>query len=319
MLRPTATKTFHLQCVTRIAAGIQQLEQRPFDVVLLDLNLPDSSGLDSFLRLYAHQSDVPIIVLTGIHEEQVRADTLRRGAQDFLIKGEINEDTLIRSIEYAIERNRRQQAERVILQTQLEERRRLARELHDGVIQSLSAMRLRLQMLDDERSRAGDPETAGTIRELANEALAAIQDVRLLACDLHPSVLDKHDLAKTLELFGKQLELQYGLAIEITNHCTRSFGDQIKHHLYRIVQECMRNAAKHARATRLRVVIREQDFLKTVEVQDDGIGFDEANISSSKNGLGLISMRERARLLGGSVHFQSKPGTGTTVRIEIPF
>ena len=85
---------------------------------------------------------------------------------------------LIRSIRYAIERNRRQQAERIVLRTQLEERRRLARELHDGVIQSLSAMRLRLQMLDDELSRTGDHQTASPMRELAEEALTAIQDVR---------------------------------------------------------------------------------------------------------------------------------------------
>ena len=319
MLRPTATKTFHLQCVDRIAAGLQQLEQRPFDVVLLDLTLPDSTGLDSFLRLYARHSEVPIVVLSGIDEEQIVADALQKGAQDFLTKNHLNEDTLIRSIEYAIERNRRQQAERVVLRAHLEERRRLARELHDGLIQSLSAMRLRLQMLDDERSRDDDPETAGTVRELANEALTAIQDVRLLANDLHPSVLDKRNLAEAIELFGKQLEMQHGLAFEITNHCTRSLADQIKHHLYRIVQECMRNAAKHAGATRLRVVIREQEHLIAVEVYDDGIGFEQAHVSSSTSGLGLISMFERARLLGGTVQIQSQPGAGTTVLIEIPF
>src|SRR5215471_1690147 len=100
---------FELECVGRLAQGLEYLSTRPAGVVLLDLSLPDSYGFDTFLRVYAHAPKVPIIVLTGHDDQKVALSAVKTGAQDYLVKGKLDKELLLRSMQYSIERKRYQE------------------------------------------------------------------------------------------------------------------------------------------------------------------------------------------------------------------
>ena len=108
---------FELAQVELLSAAIQRCADEDFDVILLDLSLPDSKGLETFFAMHAQASDVPIVVLTGLSNETSAVKAVQAGAQDYLVKGQINDDVLVRSIRYAIERSRRHQAEEAIRDT----------------------------------------------------------------------------------------------------------------------------------------------------------------------------------------------------------
>jgi serine phosphatase RsbU (regulator of sigma subunit) len=131
--------SFHLESVDRFGAGLERLARGGIDVVLLDLSLPDSRGLDTFVRLQAAAPGVPVVVLTGFNDEVLAVKAVQEGAEDYLVKGYVNSNLLARSLRYAIERTRRRQAERTLRETQ--ERIRAAREIQQRLF-PVSAPRL---------------------------------------------------------------------------------------------------------------------------------------------------------------------------------
>jgi phosphoserine phosphatase RsbU/P len=108
---------FELVHVELLASAIERVEEEKFNVVLLDLGLPDSTGLETFFNLYAHAGEVPIVVLTGYNDERIAVKAVQSGAQDYLVKGQLTDSLLIRSIRYAIERSRRYHAEEALRDT----------------------------------------------------------------------------------------------------------------------------------------------------------------------------------------------------------
>ncbi|HEY4760325.1 MAG TPA: SpoIIE family protein phosphatase [Thermoguttaceae bacterium] len=108
---------FELVNVELLSAAIERCQEEKFDVVLLDLGLPDSSGLETFFSIYAHAGDVPIVVLTGLSDERAAVKAVQAGAQDYLVKGQLTDRLLVRSLRYAIERNRRHHAEEALRDT----------------------------------------------------------------------------------------------------------------------------------------------------------------------------------------------------------
>ncbi len=108
---------FSLTHVELLSAAIERLSEEPFDVVLLDLSLPDSTGLETFFFMYARAGNVPIVILSGYDDEQTAVKAVQAGAQDYLVKGQVDDNALMRSIRYAIERNRRRHAEKQLRST----------------------------------------------------------------------------------------------------------------------------------------------------------------------------------------------------------
>jgi DNA-binding response OmpR family regulator len=149
---------FDFKNTERLQEGIEILENEFIDVVLLDLNLPDSKGLGSFDQIFAIAPSVPIIVLTGLNDEATAIKAVKMGAQDFLVKDKVEGDLLIRSMKYAIERKRAEEEHQklleqrirslAIIEAQENERRRISRELHDGLGQLLSAAKLNIGMIE---------------------------------------------------------------------------------------------------------------------------------------------------------------------------
>ena len=197
----------------------------------------------------------------------------------------------------------------------MEERQRLARELHDSVSQALYSIALgthtALALLERENpARAAKP--LGHVLSLADAALA---EMRALIFELRPDALEKEGLVAALSRQAEAILARHHLAVE-TAFCEEpSASLDVKEALYRIAVESMNNAVKHARATRISLHLQAQDGIITLEVHDDGVGFDPQG--EYPGHLGLRSMRERAAQIGAALEIESVPGHGTQVRVRV--
>jgi hypothetical protein len=186
----------------------------------------------------------------------------------------------------------------------LEERNRLARELHDALTQSLFGLRLRLE--------AGDVTGAGGILE---EVFA---ELRSLILQLRPPALEVDGLVPTLAKHLDVVGRTHGLAIRLDATTTGDLASDVAHALFRIAQEAVTNVVRHADATDVTVSVGRDGDRVVLSVTDDGVGFDPEGRAISARRLGLVSMRERAAEQGGTLAIESSPGAGTTVRAEVP-
>jgi len=198
----------------------------------------------------------------------------------------------------------------------LEERQRLSRELHDSVTQSLYAVSLHAEAA----ARAlGDGETVPATENL-DEIRATVQEalgeMRLLLFELRPAPLDDHGLAGALQMRLRAVEARSGLAAEFEGDEALRLRPEAERELYRVAQEALNNVLKHAHASRVIVRLDTVDGHATLEVADDGVGFEPA--LRGRGGFGLPGMRERVERLGGTLAVESAPGAGTRVRAEVP-
>jgi signal transduction histidine kinase/ligand-binding sensor protein len=202
----------------------------------------------------------------------------------------------------------------------LEERQRLARELHDSVVQSLYSMALYADAGALALTAGKREVTLNHLQELRDTARTAMHDMRLLIFELHPPALEEEGLVTALRLRLAAVEARAGLTTELDVKGERRLPITIEQELYRIAQEALNNVTKHADAQH--VTIRLQYGQTTghptvyLQVHDDGIGFDPLTARNA-GGVGLRSFGERAAKLGGKVTVESSPGKGTTVTVEI--
>ncbi len=205
-----------------------------------------------------------------------------------------------------------------VLAAQEEERRRIARELHDEASQALTSLMVGLRLLEREAHRPA--EVVARIAELKRMADGVLENLHRLAMDLRPASLDHLGLVAALRQYAEECSQRYGLTVqfEAIGMDDERLPPAMETAIYRIVQEALTNVARHARATRADVLLeRRADRVITV-VEDDGVGFDLS--SAMQNGrLGLFGMRERAEMLGGTLLVESALGAGTTVLVEIPY
>ena len=202
-----------------------------------------------------------------------------------------------------------------VLSAQEDERRRLARELHDETGQALTSILLGLRGLEE----AKDPEVLrSAVAEVRALVRSTLQDVRWLAVELRPKALDDFGLVAAVERLTESFGEQTGIAVEfVTNVPTDGrFLPEVETALYRIVQESLTNVVKHAQAGHVSIVLTQKAGSVSVVVEDDGVGFEPAR--AREGGLGLVGMRERVGLLGGRVTVESRPGAGTTFVAEAP-
>ena len=198
--------------------------------------------------------------------------------------------------------------------TVIEERNRLARELHDAVNQTLFSVSLTADaaalLVDRQPEKA--KEQLGEVRELVRAAMA---EMRSLIFELRPADVAADGLATTLQKHVDVLRRVYATEIELRTDRAQA-GAGIEREVFRIVQEALANALKHSGAEHVGVHVRTTGGRLFATVSDDGAGFDPEG-SLARRHLGLISMRERAEAIGGALEVRSAPGTGTTVQMEI--
>ena len=205
----------------------------------------------------------------------------------------------------------------LLIAAQEEERRRLARELHDDTSQTLAALALELASLQRKASGSAEGVQSGLQRvESSVHGLAeGIHDMSRL---LHPSILDDLGLQAAIRAECERVSDREGIPIvfeaidvpeEVPHDCSLTF--------YRITQEALHNIAKHSGTAHAQVLLQGEDDHLTLEIEDAGKGFDPEE-AKANSGLGLISMSERVRLLGGVLKVDSKPGRGARIRVEAP-
>jgi len=207
-----------------------------------------------------------------------------------------------------------------VMSAREEEQRRIARDLHDGIGQSLTSLLLGLRVaaevptLEEARARLG---------ELRGITASLLDEVRRLARGLRPSVLDDLGLAAVLERYAADYTQAHGIAVDVyaPDLALARLPADVETALYRIAQETLTNVLKHAAAKAVSLVVRRESSGVHLTVEDDGRGFDNDALLQAPGagkGLGLLDIRERAALLNGSVTLESRPGSGTTVHVCIP-
>jgi signal transduction histidine kinase len=249
---------------------------------------------DRLLQAYATRTVLVLELAQALSAERDRADAVER-----LVASEIRDAS-------------RRETLRRVVEAQERERRRLAIELHDETGQSLAAVLMGLRRLEE----AGDlAAVRTTVAELRETVVNAVQELRALAVELRPKALDDFGLAPALERLVDTYSRRTGL--EVDSHLAGlepRLSEPVESALYRIAQEALTNIAKHAGASAISIVTRRDAERLTMIVEDNGTGFDAA---APAEGLGLVSMRERAELLGGSLRVESTEH-GTTLVVEVP-
>jgi signal transduction histidine kinase len=202
-----------------------------------------------------------------------------------------------------------------LVEAQEEERRAISRELHDEVGQSLGALLVevgQLAKLVPPENRVSHAQI-DRIKSVAESAVKSIRDIALL---LRPPMLDDLGLVPALEWQAREISRRSDMEVEVhSENVSEDLGDETKVTIYRLVQEALNNAATHASAKNSKVTITQDSDKITVEITDDGHGFDPAR----RRGMGILGMEERVRRLGGTLTIESVPRKGATVKAELPF
>lgn len=311
-------------------AGTFELDRRGRDLLGVD---PDLAGSLRLLQLWMerlHPDDRPRVLDL---REQLHSGKMKRTELEYRylhpVRGEIWIDHLaaaaerdadgrtVRSFGVLRDIGHQKRAEielrdmsQRLLQAQERERALIARELHDDLTQRLAVL-----AIDAGRAEAAavDPGLAGTLRALREQLVRVSEDVHAIAYQLHPSILEELGLAEALraevERRRRQSRLDIALALE---PLPDGIGRETELCLFRVAQEALHNAIRHAGASRASVRLRPQDGGLLLAVSDDGVGFEPATPKAGRH-LGLASMRERMRSVNGTVDIDSAPGSGTTV------
>ena len=300
------------------AAGSVTLLERPVGTTTLLRSL--EVALNSRRRQYQ---------VRDFLEEQRRTERALKEAHEQLGNRAKQLQTLVDSrtakLVESNERLRREMAEREqlrrkLLHAQEEERRRIARELHDQMGQNLTALNVGLKSLLGGRSRSGLGSRVQRLQELATQTA---RDLHRVAVELRPAALDDLGLVKAIRALADTWSARYGIEVdfEAGQYQPAGISNEIETILYRIIQESLNNVAKHSGATRVALVLRHTADHVHAIIEDDGHGFDAGTISQSGNGsgrLGLLGIQERLGLVGGSLSVESAPGGGATLIVRIP-
>jgi len=347
MLAEAEPGRFELEWADRLSAGTRRLEQGDIDVVLLDLDLPDSHGVDTFTKVYAQAQEKPIVVLTGLADETVGIKAVSGGAQDYLIKGQVDGNLILRSIRYAIERKRMEQ--------ELMEKTKKLEVVSQAKSQFLASMSHELrtplnviigfsQLLTDEVPGKINDEQRECLSDVLNSGqhlLNLVSDVldlskveagkielKMRALNLTAVIADVVRSVKPM-LDGNKHELAVGVEEGLPQVCAD------KSRLRQIFFNLLNNATKFT-PPRGRIAIqasREDDWCQ-VSVVDNGLGIEKevqerifeiftrsATLPDGKKegtGLGLALTRQFVEIMGGRIWLESEYGKGSRFTFTLP-
>jgi len=309
------------------------LDHPDFDLILADYNLPDFDGLSALRLALERGLEIPFVLISGMLGEERAIESLKAGATDYVMKERLERlaPVVARAMSDRTERVKRRAAQQALreahrrlqalsvrlLQVEETERRRIARELHDGVGQLLTAVKLRLDGL-----APSSPEYGARRKECVAAIDDALEQVRRMSRDLRPSQLDDLGLVAALR---SHLDQQAGdagfIAHFVQERVPQGLAPEIETACFRIAQEALTNIARHARAKEVWVTLTATEAELRLEVRDNGQGFDvaTARVGAVAGGsMGLLSMEERATLAGGRLVLDSAPGRETRLTLALP-
>lgn len=308
---------------TRIAEGLEVIQEITPSIILLDLSLPDSSGINGYEHIKRNNSSIPVIVLTGLTDLNLAKELIQHGAQDYLVKGDFDMKLLEKSIDYAIERNKlklenditREKLLDSVFEAQDQERARIAKELHDGVVQSLTAVSLNLGLLRGSVSQF-DEKTLFHYEKCTENLSNTIDEIRTISHTLMPRVIDDMGLVSAVEALVSDVSDSTGMKVDFLVNLESELDEKMKITIYRVIQELVNNTVKHAKAKDLIIQLLEYPEYISLMVEDNGVGFDKEAVTDEKDCFGLRSLESRVNAAGGTLEVDSKPGSGTNVFIS---
>lgn len=314
--------------------------QRPPELVLLDIRMPGISGYEVCRQLKANPRtrDVPVIFLSALHETEDKVSGFNLGAVDYIAKPYHPDEVLARvhthielqrlraglekrvqerTTAHRLAEERLQELTEFLQTVREEERKRIAREIHDELGQSLTALRIDLAWLRG-KCADGDPRIADKLASAFQTTVKTLDTVRRISEDLRPGMLDDLGLAAAIQHHAGKFSERTGIPCRLSmNRDEFEVSDILATAVFRIVQEALTNVARHAAASHVSIAITDTGQAIELSVQDDGRGMDAAAPATTKT-FGLLGMRERAKMLGGRLDIASEPGKGTRIEAWLP-
>jgi signal transduction histidine kinase len=330
--------SFHSKRVESKEGFLQELNTPLPDIILADFTLPQFSALEALRLLKSLRLSIPFILVTGSQSEEVAVECMKAGADDYILK------TSLKRLPQAVlnvlakkraEREKREAEEGLrstsrqlralaarLQNAREEERKKIAREIHDELGQMMTAVKIDLAMLDRKLSgRNGERLIAQAKAEIAamqKMVDTTIKSVRKIATELRPDVLDNLGLLEALQWQAQEFEHRTGIPARLNLTDAPLELDQEKSiAVFRIFQETLTNIARHAKASEVDVTLRTEEGKLLLVVADDGRGITDEEIQGPGS-LGLLGMRERSHLFGGEVQIARGKEKGTIVTVTIP-
>jgi signal transduction histidine kinase len=314
------------------------LKGEKFDLVMSDFTLPSYDGVSALAATKKLQSETPFIFLSGTIGEERAVEMLKSGATDCVLKDNLQRlvPALRRALAEAGEKSKRRAAEDALkllagqlralagrLQsTREEERLRISREIHDELGEALTSQKLGLMWIRQRLNSLEQADTLGPVFEKIDFLRSSVDGtagrVRRLCTELRPPILDDLGLPAAIEWQAREFQSRTNIPCEIIENVEDlELEGQAAVAIFRIFQEILTNVARHANASRVTVKVKVQAGAFLLEVSDNGRGISPEKMNGDGS-LGLVGMRERLLLLGGSLQLQGTPGRGTIVTVNVP-
>ena len=345
---------YHVETAADGRSAISKVRERPPDLVLSDVMMPVVGGFELLKDLRADEKTraIPVVLLSARAGEESRVEGMQAGADDYLVKpfsarellarigarleiarlqkqaeaqlrvnkAELEQKVLERTQELSTASQALRELSARILQAQDDERRRLARELHDGVGQLLAAASMEMANVVAATGHFSSGISASTAN-LDSLITQVNREIRTMSYLLYPPLLDEVGLKSALTDYinGFVKRSQIEVSLDVSSNLTRLERD-LELCLFRIVQECLTNIHRHSQSKTATIRVICEDGTLTLEVRDEGKGMSPeklAEIQSTGSGVGIRGMRERVRPFGGEIAFKSSP-SGTTVAVVVP-
>ena len=306
-------------------------------LVLLDVSMPELGGFElaELIRQHPRHQDTAIIFVSGVHVTDIdRVQGYARGAVDYLsvpvvpevLRAKVNvfvelfrKTRQLESLNYELQ-DTQQQLRRLtsrLMQVQDMERRKVARDVHDGVGQYLVAVKMGVDNLSRRLAKDESHRSLGEISELLDQA---ISEARAISHLLHPPLLDEIGLGSALVNYGYGFGKRSGLAVTVNvDEELGRLGNDIETALFRVAQECLLNVLRHSKSSTAEVALSRQDGVIRLQISDQGQGIQDGQQGDmGRLGVGLLSVRERILQLRGRLQIISDKGKGTSIVATIP-
>ncbi len=315
------------------------------ELILLDIRMPDIDGYEVCRRLKndARTRDIPVIFLSALKEEEDTLLGFKLGAVDFISKPYRPEEVLARvhthvelrrlqadlearvrertaqllstQHDLQVSRSRLQELASFLQTVREEERTRIARELHDELGQALTSLRIDLGWIRNKGETLGS-EVVGRAASAYALVERTIDALRRISEGLRPGMLDVLGLAAAIEHHVVQFEERSGIACSLSSNREEfEIDGRLATAIFRLVQEALTNVMRHAEASHVSIAIEDTENTMSICIEDDGKGFDT---SDQKSTFGLLGMRERVKMFGGSIELSSQPGQGCRIIVQLP-
>jgi signal transduction histidine kinase len=325
---------FQLDWVSTYQEAMEKATLNRHDVCLMDYRLGERDGIQLTRDFLRCGFQAPIILLTGLGSHDVDIQAMREGAADYLEKGGLSPELLERSIRYAIDRSKtltalRESEHRLrvlsakLLETQENERKIIAQELHDSIGASLTAIRYGLEEKLHRMGKDSSPPKGISLEQIISIVRDTIEETHRISSNLRPSAIDDMGLLAAIRTVCRELQEVYqGIQIETG----MDLQEEDVHHplkivIYRVLQEALNNVFKHSGADTVRVRLRKTERSLELSIRDNGQGFDPGErfgLGGERGGLGLLGMKERTELSNGAFEITSEKGKGTLIKASWP-